>query len=74
MRCNMLTDAQTVNFPLVMGSHDKTFEGGVHKNWPPVPWVVLLVMKLFYFGKHADRWKFLPCDFNGKPKDLPFAV
>ena len=53
-------------------NHDATYEKV--ENWPPVPWVILYVIKLLFFGKHSDWWQFAPCDKNSQPKELPFAL
>lgn len=63
---------KAIDFPFALMNHDATYNPG--RKWPPVPWLVLLVMKFLYFGKHLDWWQFAPCDKNGKPRDLPFAV
>ncbi len=63
---------QAVEFPFNVMNHDATYQKV--KSWPPVPWVILYVIKLLYFGKHSDWWQFAPCDRNSQPKELPFAL
>ncbi|KAH8889722.1 hypothetical protein GQ53DRAFT_747940 [Thozetella sp. PMI_491] len=67
-------DGLTIDFPFAIGSHDKTFDGGALKAWPPVPGFILFVLKWIHFRKHADWWKFSPCDSNSKPRELPYAM
>lgn len=60
-------------FPMVFILHDKTFDGGVWKDFPPVPWIVSLLLRFFFMNTHKDWWRFAGCDFNSQPKELPFA-
>lgn len=53
--------------------HDKTFEGGVWSSFPPVPWLVLLVMRYLFMNTRRDWWRFAPCDYSSQPQELPFA-
>jgi hypothetical protein len=54
-------------------NHDKTYEGGLWSQWPPMPsplrWSLVNVGKL----AHAGWWKFATCDGAGKPKPLHAA-
>lgn len=49
-------------------SHDVTFEGGLWKDFPPLPWVVLFVIRNTVYWIHSDWWKFSPVDRYGQPK------
>ncbi|KAF4977381.1 hypothetical protein FDECE_18364 [Fusarium decemcellulare] len=64
---------RTDQFPLMMILHDKSFEGGVWKSFPPVPWLVFVVMQWMFFYTRKDWWRFAPCDYNSQPQELPFA-
>ncbi|KAL6353028.1 hypothetical protein LRP88_13513 [Fusarium phalaenopsidis] len=66
-------DAITNTFPLTMILHDKTFEGGVWSSFPPVPWLVLWVMRYLFMNTRKDWWRFAPCDYSSQPQELPFA-
>ncbi|TAQ83098.1 hypothetical protein B7494_g8580 [Chlorociboria aeruginascens] len=55
-------------FPLVLGTCDKTYEGG--NEFPPLPSVLPWVIKLWFARTHKGAWRFNPCDFWGKPVPL----
>ncbi|KAF5676543.1 hypothetical protein FHETE_2039 [Fusarium heterosporum] len=59
--------------PLAMVLHDKTFEGGIWQDFPPLPWIALVVVRWMFVGTHKDWWRFSGCDSYGVPKDLPFV-
>ncbi|KAM0351709.1 hypothetical protein ACHAPU_002719 [Fusarium lateritium] len=59
--------------PLAMVLHDKTFEGGIWQDFPPLPWIALVAVRWLFVGKHKDWWRFSGCDSYGVPKDLPFV-
>ncbi|KAH6989725.1 hypothetical protein BKA56DRAFT_629471 [Ilyonectria sp. MPI-CAGE-AT-0026] len=75
MTSKAMKDARYRNeiFPLAIIFHDKTFEGGVWKNFPPVPRLFLLVLQWLCMNTHKDWWRFAGCDFQSKPQQLPFA-
>ncbi|KAI1359421.1 hypothetical protein F5Y08DRAFT_79417 [Xylaria arbuscula] len=56
--------------PLVLGSADKTFEGG--EDFPPFPWIMPYLAK-YGFAARNGTWRFSPCDFWGKPRPLAFV-
>ncbi|KAL2060973.1 hypothetical protein VTL71DRAFT_9025 [Oculimacula yallundae] len=58
--------------PGFLGSHDSTFEGGIHHWWPPFPFFMPYLIKYWYMRKHQGAWRFSPCDAFGVPKELPF--
>ena len=60
--------------PLMIQGHDKTFDDNIYALWPPAPWFVKLLLKWLLVPKHKDWWYFAPCDVDGKPRELPFAV
>ncbi|KAI1149554.1 hypothetical protein F4825DRAFT_468950 [Nemania diffusa] len=56
--------------PMVLGSADKTHEGG--QDFPPFPWVMPYLAK-YGFASRNGAWRFNPCDFWGKPRPLAFV-
>ncbi|KAL2849326.1 hypothetical protein BJX68DRAFT_255504 [Aspergillus pseudodeflectus] len=65
----------TRHHPFIFGSRDATFENGVNGNWPAdVPFFIPYVISGVLSRKLGnDVWRFLPSDFHGKPRSLPFA-
>ncbi|KAH7156177.1 hemerythrin HHE cation binding domain-containing protein [Dactylonectria macrodidyma] len=63
----------TTVVPLTFTNHDKSFEGGVHASWPPLPWFVMLLLRWWYVPKNKGWWRFSSCDDQMRPKELPFA-
>ncbi|KAI0103761.1 hypothetical protein GGR51DRAFT_523272 [Nemania sp. FL0031] len=55
--------------PMVLGSADKTYEGG--HDFPPFPWFMPYLAK-YGFAARNGAWRFNPCDFWGKPRPLAF--
>ncbi|ROT39593.1 hemerythrin HHE cation binding domain-containing protein [Sodiomyces alkalinus F11] len=53
---------------LAFMSHDVTFEGGLWKNFPPVPWIILVIIRNTVYWVHSDWWKFAPVDRYGQPQ------
>lgn len=66
--------AQEVVLPCALGCIDKTFEDGYHKDFPPIPWFVTLLITYVWSRKHRSVWRFLPCDFSRNPKPLAFTA
>ncbi|KAI0521172.1 hypothetical protein F5B22DRAFT_597956 [Xylaria bambusicola] len=56
--------------PLVLGSADKTYEGG--EDFPPFPWFMPYVAHYGLAARNGS-WRFNPCDFWGKPRPLAFG-
>ncbi|KAE9380370.1 hypothetical protein N431DRAFT_540002 [Stipitochalara longipes BDJ] len=56
-------------FPLVLGTCDKTYEGG--NSFPPLPAPIPYAIKYWFGRSHSGAWRFNPCDFWGKPQPLP---
>jgi len=56
-------------FPLVLGTSDKSYEGG--NDFPPLPGVVPYAIKYWFGRRHAGAWRFNPCNYWGKPVPLP---
>ncbi|KAL3495108.1 hypothetical protein BJX62DRAFT_14471 [Aspergillus germanicus] len=65
----------TRHHPFIFGSRDATFENGVNGNWPAdVPFFIPYVISGVLSRKLGNGvWRFLPSDFHGKPRALPFA-
>ncbi|KAI0882619.1 uncharacterized protein GGS22DRAFT_169896 [Annulohypoxylon maeteangense] len=56
-------------FPCVLGTADKTYEGG--NPFPPFPWFIPYLVK-YWFAAGNGCWRFNPCDWWGKPQPLAF--
>ncbi|RVX66704.1 hypothetical protein B0A52_09517 [Exophiala mesophila] len=67
----MATDNHRIA-PLVFGTADRTFEGGIH-NFPRVPFFVPYVIHYWYGGRHRGAWRFNPCTIWRDPRDLAFT-
>ncbi|KAL2014834.1 hypothetical protein VTN00DRAFT_2359 [Thermoascus crustaceus] len=57
-------------FPCVLGTCDKTYEGG--NEFPPLPAVLPYVIKYWFGARNKGAWRFNPCDFWGQPVPLHF--
>ncbi|KAF2010555.1 hypothetical protein BU24DRAFT_60701 [Aaosphaeria arxii CBS 175.79] len=57
--------------PLVFGTADRSFEGGMH-NFPPVPFFVPYIIHYVYGRKYRGAWRFNPCTIWRDPRDLAF--
>ncbi|ROV92482.1 hypothetical protein VSDG_06726 [Cytospora chrysosperma] len=57
-------------FPCVLGTADKTYEGG--NEFPPLPWFLPYLVK-YWFAAGNGAWRFSPCDFWGRPRPLAFG-
>jgi hemerythrin-like domain-containing protein len=62
----------TVQVPFIVGSYDQTYEGGAVSDLQ-FPWVLTLLNSWVFSRKHAGAWRFLPCDWSGKPRALAFV-
>ncbi|KAF2448503.1 hypothetical protein P171DRAFT_428563 [Karstenula rhodostoma CBS 690.94] len=58
--------------PLVFGTADRAFEGGIH-NFPPVPFFVPYVIRYAFERPHRGAWRFSPCTTWRDRRDLLFA-
>jgi len=58
--------------PFALGCTDKTYEGGVHKDFPPWPFFVPYMVNYWFSWTFAGAWRFCPCDFWGRPRPLEF--
>jgi hypothetical protein len=59
--------------PFIFGCNDVTFEGGKHKSFPPIPYVVNLLTAWWFSRKYSGAWRFLPSDLYGRPKKPVFG-
>ncbi|KAB5542425.1 hemerythrin HHE cation binding domain-containing protein [Coniochaeta sp. 2T2.1] len=55
-------------------NHDRDFEGGLWKEWPPAPAPLVLIVRHVTYWVHSDWWKFAPCDPSGKMKSKLHAA
>lgn len=63
-----------MRLPLILGCIDRTFEDGLDKNFPPVPFFVPWLVNYWISRKHKGAWRFLPCDFFRNPRPLAFTA
>lgn len=63
-------NAQYSVFPCVLGTADKTYEGG--NEFPPLLWILPYLVK-YWFAAGNGAWRFNPCDFWGRPCPLAFG-
>ncbi|OAA47857.1 hemerythrin HHE cation binding domain-containing protein [Metarhizium rileyi] len=56
--------------PFFLLNTDRTFEGGVWRNWPRMPEVVRWCMVNLVGMRHGPRWRFASCDASGRPRRL----
>lgn len=56
--------------PFALFAHDATIEGGLHKDFPPIPWPIQILMRYVASLWHRDWWKFSPCNKASVPKEL----
>ncbi|KAH8893030.1 hypothetical protein GQ53DRAFT_745945 [Thozetella sp. PMI_491] len=52
--------------PYLLLNHDKEWENGKWAGFPPMPWVISLLLRKGLYYVHSDLWKFTPCNVNGK--------
>lgn len=58
--------------PLVFGTADRSFEGGIH-NFPPVPFFVPYGIHYAFEMPHRGAWRFSPCTTWRDRRELLFA-
>jgi len=66
-----LTLKQYLIAPLVFGTADRNYEGGMH-NFPAVPFFVPYVIHYVFSAKHRGVWQYNPCTSWGDRKELAF--
>jgi hypothetical protein len=59
--------------PFIFGCHDKTFEGGKHTSFPPIPYVVNLLTAWWFSRTYRGTWRFLPSDLYSNPQKPVFG-
>jgi hypothetical protein len=77
---NKLWDKQSIgqfNFhsavtrvPFYLTNLDRTFEGGMWKDFPKVPGIAKYIMGNWVSGLNSGYWKFASCTWRGQPKEL----
>lgn len=55
-------------------NHDKQYENGLWKAWPPVPFPAVFLIRWIAYWVHSDWWRFASCDRYGNPKEELFAT
>jgi len=66
----MGTANKTTALAFLMTALDVTYEGGIHKNFPPAPAPVLWFLRNVCTLPCRAYWKFAPCTAGGKPREL----
>ncbi|ETN43574.1 uncharacterized protein HMPREF1541_02733 [Cyphellophora europaea CBS 101466] len=66
----MATDNRRIA-PLVFGTADRTFEGGMH-DFPAVPFFVPFIIHYWFGREHRGAWRFNPCTMWRDPRELAF--
>ncbi len=57
--------------PLVFGTADRTFEGGIH-DFPKVPFFVPYVIHYVFARSYRGAWRYNPCTLWRDPQELAF--
>ena len=57
--------------PLVFGTADRSFEGGIH-NFPSVPFFVPYIIHYWYGRRHRGAWRYNPCTAWRDRRELAF--
>jgi hemerythrin-like domain-containing protein len=57
-------------FPIVLGTADKTYEGG--NTFPPLPWLMKFSLKWWFSRRNQGAWRFCPSDWESQPRPLEF--
>lgn len=60
-------------FPSGLGGHDRTYEGGKNKDFPPLPFFVPYLVDWWMSRKYKGAWRFSPCTVYGIPRPLKFV-
>ena len=57
--------------PFFSGCQDKGFRiDGMEGDFPGVPWVLEKVVRGWYSRRHAEAWRFLPSELDGRRRVL----
>ena len=56
--------------PFYLTNVDRTFEGGMWKDFPKVPEIGVYVMGNWVSRLNSGYWKFASCTWRGEPKPL----
>jgi hypothetical protein len=67
---SMQNAVQTIVVPFSLYNHDREFEDGLWKAWPPIPGPMLWIMTRVLGWWHRDWWKFASCNADGVPREL----
>ncbi|KAI5239198.1 hypothetical protein E4T43_06968 [Aureobasidium subglaciale] len=68
----LLTPYQYRIAPLVFGTADRSFEGGIH-DFPAVPFFVPYVINYIFGMRYHSVWRFNPCTSWRDRRELPYA-
>jgi len=61
---------KTTGLAFFMTALDVTYEGGIHKSFPPAPAPVLWFLRNVCTLPCRSYWKFAPCTTGGRPREL----
>ncbi|KAG0641336.1 hypothetical protein HOY80DRAFT_743710 [Tuber brumale] len=61
---------KTTALAFMMTALDVTYEGGIHKNFPPAPAPVRWFLRNVCTLPCRAFWKFAPCSTSGRPREL----
>ncbi|CEN59419.1 hypothetical protein ASPCAL01869 [Aspergillus calidoustus] len=61
-----------VMLPVVLGTNDHDFNGGAHTNFPPFPFFLPFLIRVYFAKRHAGAWRFFPC-WNSRRRELAFV-
>jgi hypothetical protein len=59
--------------PCALGCVDRTYEGGIHKYFPPWPFFVPYMVNYVFARKYRGAWRFCPSNTWGAPRPLKFC-
>lgn len=62
--------SKTIAVPFFVTSMDTTYEGGIHKDFPPAPAPVKLLARHLSTKFNKGYWRFSPCDKAGRPQEM----
>lgn len=60
--------------PFLISNLDATFEGGIWKNSPPIPFLVKFLVANTFARRYAGSWEFSTCDMYGNPRELKYLA
>lgn len=68
----LLTISKQRIAPLVFGTADRSFEGGIH-DFPSVPFFVPYVIHYVFARRYRGAWRFNPCTLWRDRRELAYG-